>query len=263
MSTENSFWKYWSRSKNKKLFAILKEKDYFYHVHPSPKTMMRPLLPLCLLVLLLSSCSSSVNDLERSGLKGNVKSVTEHQYEAEFEEGRWVAGDPSFTGHHITKYDHNGFYLETIVLSQLGDTVGFSICKRENGEMVEEEFVSILDNKTTRSIMEKVSDEQVNFEVWADDRLHYEGANYYDSRGRISRQIRVVNNTELTNYYVYENNLLVENFQEDYRRNRTMIHRYEYLTFDDKGNWTSRLVYVGKERIVPDLMVTREIEYFR
>lgn len=220
-------------------------------------------LPLLFVLLLLGSCSNSSSDLDRAGMTGDVKSITEHQFEARFEEGRWVAGDPSLYGHRIIKYDKNGSYIESIALNEFGDTIGYTRCKRKNGELVQEKFFSTIEDRTTRTLMERVSDEQVNFEVWEDDRLYYEGANYFDFRGRISRQVRVVNDMQLTNYYVYEKDLLMENYQEEYSGKRTLTQHYEYEAFDGKGNWTRKLVYVGTEKIVPDLVVIREIEYYR
>lgn len=225
--------------------------------------MIRIIFPLVGIVFSLISCTSSVTDLDRTGLKGKVQSVIEHQYEARFEEGRWVTGNPSFYGHRIMNYDRDGFYLESISLNELNDTIGYTRCKRENGEMVEERYFSTVEERTTRTLMERVSDEQVNFELWEGNRLYYEGANFFDSRGRISYQVRVVNDLEVTNYYVYEKNLLMENYQEDETGERTFTQQYEYEAFDRKGNWTRKLVYVGTEKIVPDLVVTREIKYYR
>lgn len=224
---------------------------------------MRPVNPLLLILILLSSCSGTISDLDEAGLKGKVKSLTEHQYDARHEEGSWVAGDPSFYGHRIMIYDKDGVYTKSIALNEFNDTTGYTTCRREGGELVEERYVSTLEDRTTRSLMERVSDEQVNFEVWEGDRLYYEGANYFDSRGRISRQVRVVNDLEVTNHYVYEKDLLVENYQVDYTGQRTLTQLYEYVEFDGKGNWTRKMVYVGTEKIVPDLVVTREIEYYR
>ncbi|HER08341.1 MAG TPA: hypothetical protein ENO20_05455 [Bacteroides sp.] len=225
--------------------------------------MIRAVIPLYLMLILLCSCSGPSGDLDEAGLKGKVKSITEHQYDARHEAGSWVPGDPSFYGHRIIHYDKDGVYTKSIALSAFNDTTGYTTCRREGGELVEEKYVSTVEDRTTRSLMERVSDEQVNFEVWEGDRLYYEGANYFDARGRISRQIRVVNDLEVTNHYVYEKDLLVENYQLDHTGQRTLTQLYEYVEFDGKGNWTRKLVYVGTEKIVPDLVVTREIEYYR
>ncbi|RPI42404.1 MAG: hypothetical protein EHM46_05230 [Bacteroidetes bacterium] len=195
-------------------------------------------------------------------LTGKVKSVVEHQYEATLEDGRWVAGDPSFIGHWVMNYDRDGNYMESVALNYQGDTAGHSVVERKDGKIVEEEFHSVHLKRTTRTILEWVSDEQANFEIWEGEVLHYEGANFYDSRGRILRQIRHANGQEITNHYKYEKDLLVENYHEDLDGNRTFTQQYEYQDFDRKGNWTTRLIYAGGEKITPDLVVKREIEYY-
>jgi hypothetical protein len=66
----------------------------------------------------------------------------------------------------------------------------------------------------------------------------------------------------MTIHYVYEKNLLVENYQEDLQGNRTATQLYSYDHFDDHGNWTLKLVYVDEDMIAPDVAINREIEYY-
>lgn len=188
--------------------------------------------------------------------------MTEHQFEATLEDGKWVAGNPSFIGHRIMNYDRDGNYLETVALNHQGDTTGHSVIERRDGKIVEEEFYSIHMRRNTRTILEWVSENQANFEIWEGEVLQYEGANFYDNRGRILRQVRIVGGEEVTNHYVYEKSLLVENYHEDMGGSRTFTQVYGYQEFDRKGNWTIRLIYAGGEKITPDLVVTRKIEYY-
>lgn len=220
------------------------------------------LIPLLAVMFLLASCSGGETDLDRSGLKGKVSSIIERQFRAVHKDGNWVAGDPVYSGCQVRNYSRDGFYVESIALAGSGDTLGFSRCRRVDGEMIEESFHSVMENRTTRTLFERVSDEQVNFEVWEGEQLHYEGASYNDSKGRVVRQIGVVNDLEVVNYFVYEKNLLVEHYQEDLSGNRTITQHYEYIDFDDQGNWTSRLIYVGEEKITPEVVGTREYLYY-
>lgn len=212
-------------------------------------------------MMILTSCSGGLTDLDREGLKGEVKSIVERQYKAVFKDGHWVAGNPSFYGHSVINYTSEGFYLESIALNENGDTTGFTKTRRVDGEMVEEVFHSRLEDRSSKTMLERVSDEEVHFEMWEGENLYYEGANYFDSKGRIERQIRVVNDLEVINYYIYEKNLLVENYQEDLSGQRTFTQRYDYEAFDEPGNWTFKLVYVGDEKIVPDFVIKREYTY--
>ena len=43
---------------------------------------------------------------------------------------------------------------------------------------------------------------------------------------------------------------------------RSATQLYEYGDFDDKGNWTVRLIYVGEDKITPELVVIRELTYY-
>ena len=224
--------------------------------------MKKPLLPLLLLLFLMFSCSSGSNDLASWGLKGKVKSFKELQFEATYENDHWVAGKPNRYGGRIVNFDQDGNYVERFAISSGGDTTGISSCKRKNGEMVEEQFRSLYDRTTSRTLLERVSSEQVNFEVWQNEQLVYEGANYFDGKGRLLKQVQVWNDREVTIYHVYEKNMLVENYREELTGERTATQLYEYDEFDDEGNWTVRLIYVGEDKITPQLVITRELTYY-
>ena len=191
-----------------------------------------------------------------------MRSIKEMQFEATHENDRWVAGKATKYGGRIVNYDQNGLYIESIAISSSGDTTGFSTCKRQNGEMVEELFRSTYDRTTSRTILERVSGEQINFEVWQNEKRIYEGANYFDGKGRLLRQVQVGGDREVNIYHVYEKNLLIENYREEISGERTATQQYEYDEFDDKGNWTVRLIYIGEDKITPKLAVTRELTYF-
>jgi len=104
--------------------------------------------------------------------------------------------------------------------------------------------------------MERVSDEQVNFEVWEGETLHYEGASFFDSRERLVRQVRVVDNREVMNHFVYDKGLMVKSFQEELSGEVSGTQLYEYTEFDEEGNWTKRLIYPTEDRIVPEVINT-------
>lgn len=224
--------------------------------------MGKSLVALLALLSVLSSCSSGSNDLDRSGIKGKVKSIKELQFEPTYENDRWVAGKASVYGGRLVNYDRDGLYVESYALGRGGDTTGISTCKRENGEMVEENFLSTYDRSTSRTLLERVSGNQVNFEVWKDRQLMYEGANYFDGKGRILKQVQVGGDREVTIHHVYEKDLLVENYREEVSGERTATQLYEYPDFDDHGNWTVKLIFVGEEKITPELVITRELTYY-
>lgn len=224
--------------------------------------MKHALLPLLFVFSVFISCSSGSNDLARSDLKGKVKTSKELQFDPTYENSKWVAGTPSRLGGRIVEYDRDGFFVKSYTISSRGDTLGISTPRRENGELVEEAYHSLYDRSTTRTMMDRVGADQVNFEVWKGDVLIYEGANYFDKKGRTVRQVQVNNGREVNIYSVYEKDLLVEHYQEEITGQQTAWQHYEYDGFDRKGNWTVKLVYTGAEKIKPVIVITRELEYW-
>ncbi|MCP4312189.1 MAG: hypothetical protein GY790_13065 [Bacteroidetes bacterium] len=222
---------------------------------------MKNYLILFSLVLILGSCSGGDTDVAKSGLKGDISSVTEHQYEAVHKNDSWETGKPGMYGHRIIQYDAEGNYVKSLALTHNGDTIGYTIVRKENGEKVEEAFHSLMDGRTTRTLMERVSDKQVNFEVWEGESLHYEGASYFDSKGRIVSQVRVVDEREVTNHFVYDKALMVKSFQKELSGEVSGTQLYEYTKFDENGNWTKRLIYLTDDRIVPEVITTRSYQY--
>jgi len=216
------------------------------------------------------ACSGGNNDLTKAGLKGKIKSIREVQCDATYQGNKWIAGKPLTGDQRVLRYDPDGLFIESYAVSDKGDTLGKSSCKRENGEIVEEIYYSKFylnpkDSKlypTSKTILERVSDEQVNFEIWEGERLFKQGANYHDSKGRMLKQVQVINDREVIIHYVYEKNLLAEHYQEEENGERSATQLYDYDGFDNKGNWTMKLIYRGNERIKPDLVIKRELEYY-
>jgi len=170
----------------------------------------------------------------------------------------------------VVEYDAEGNYVQAYSMTGAGDTTYLATVKRENGELVEETYymrvqLTPVHSKmmlASKTVMDRVSEDQVNFEVWQDEQLRYEGTTYYDSKGRIERQVQMVNNREVIVHHIYEKNLLVEMYQEERDGSRSATQQYEYGEFDDKGNWTLRLVYTGEEKITPEMAITRTLEYY-
>lgn len=220
--------------------------------------------------LVLASCSGGKGDLVRHGLKGDVRSTSEFQCETTYENDKWVASVECADSYRVMEYDTEGNYTQSYTMSDCGDTTSLIKIKRENGDVVEESYYNRV-NLTpkhhqmmlaSRIVMDRVSDDQVNFELWQDSQLRFEGTTYYDSKGRIERQVQVVNNREVIVHHVYEKNLLVELWQEELDGSRSATQLYEYGDFDEHGNWTLRLVYSGDEKIKPDLAISRIIDYY-
>jgi hypothetical protein len=233
---------------------------------------MRPISLLTSLVLLsiLFSCSGEPNELERLSLKGQIKSIKEVQCDPTYEGDMWVASNRCSGTYRVINLSPQGYYENFLSFGNHNDTLAMTKMKYEEGEIVEELYYQkrsypprILEIiPGSRTMMDRVSAEQVNFEVWQSDALVFEGATYYDSKGRIEKQVQVIKNKEVMVHHVYEKDLLVENFQMEEDGTRSATQLYDYVDFDDKGNWTVKLVYVGEEKISPEVAVTRSLEYY-
>lgn len=222
-----------------------------------------------LVLAFLVSCSGGSNDLARNGIKGKVSSTREFQCNATYENENWVAGTECSDGFRVVEYDNEGNYIQAYSMNDSGDTTSLSTARRENGEVVEESMYNRINYTpkhsrlvlVSRTVMDRVSPDQVNYEVWQNEQLRYEGTSYYDSKGRMDRQVQVVNNREVILHHVYEKNLLVEMWQEELDGTRSATQLYGYSDFDEHGNWTLRLVYTGEEKITPQFVITRMLEY--
>ncbi len=233
---------------------------------------MRPISLLTLLALffILFSCSGETNELDRLGLKGKVKSIKEVQCDATFEDDMWVAGNNCSGGYRVINFTPQGYYTNILTFDNRNDTVGLAKIKYEAGEMVEEVYYQRMPltpkhskmARSSRTMMDRVSPDQVNFEVWKGEALLFEGATYFDSKGRIEKQVQVIKDREVMVHHVYEKDLLVENYQMELDGTRSATQLYDYVDFDDQGNWTVKLIYVGDEKISPEVAVTRKFEYY-
>jgi len=233
---------------------------------------MRPfsLLTLLAFFFILFSCSGETNEWDRLNLIGQVKSIEEVQCDATYEDDRWVSSNHCSAGYQVTNFNSQGQYVNILTFNNDNDTMSMTRIKYEEGEIMEEVYyqrrpfppkrLEIVPG--SRTILERVSADQINFEVWQRDAMVFEGATYYDSKGRIEKQAQVIKNREVMVHHVYEKDLLVENFQIELDGTRSATQLYDYAEFDDQGNWTVKLVYVGEEKISPEMAVTRRLEYY-
>ena len=75
-------------------------------------------------------------------------------------------------------------------------------------------------------------------------------------------QVQVHSGQEETMHYIYDKHLLMENYKENMAGQRTVTQLYGYDDFDKHGNWRLMLIYVDNDKIVPDVAIKREIEYY-
>lgn len=227
-------------------------------------------LSLLAIGLGLSSCSGKLSDLDRSGLNGDVKSIRNLQCEVTRDDGQWVAGENCARGYRLVEYSPEGFFQQMYVISDRNDTLNMVKARYEDGEKVEEVYSQGMLNAagkpvlvpTTSILYEKASDQQINFEVWQEENLRFEGAVYFDSKGRTTRRVQVLDDRQVMVHSVYDKDLLVEKYQEELDGRRSGTQHYEYLDFDDHGNWITQIVYTEEDKIAPEMAITRVLTYY-
>jgi len=229
-----------------------------------------PYLLFLIAFLFLFSCSSKINDKGRSGLKGRVLSVKEIRCDPVRSNDKWVAGESLAQDFRILCFDKKGNLIKSYKVNMEGDTVTSTTSVHENGDMVREVFYSREEVSPTESIMiesnrieyDRVSEEQVNWNIWKGDQQTGHGATYYDRMGRIVMQKQVRYNTEETLHYIYDKILLMEHYREDMSGNITVRQFFDYDDFDKHGNWKLMLIYPDADKIIPDFVISREIDYY-
>ena len=84
-------------------------------------------LALALILALMVSCSGGTNDLDKYGLKGNVKEVKELQCDATYENEQWVASSNCEQGFRVLEFDTDGNYVRSMTIADRGDTLAMTI----------------------------------------------------------------------------------------------------------------------------------------
>ena len=196
--------------------------------------------------------------------KGKVKSVTLRTYEAESKFGEWEAGDPTYP-HYKINFDANGLYQEYISYYIDGSLLGKEIPVYKNNKFVEAIWYDEegqFEEKTKRN---KTSKNETEVEVF----------NKQDEKIRSSkRTLRNGYVTKSSSTYFKDgkedgiytalfeldkdgNSISQKNLDE---KGEVKFHAtFEYLEFDQKGNWTKRLT---TDADGDSEISIREIEYY-
>ena len=86
----------------------------------------------------------------------------EFQCDATYENDEWVAGIDCENGYRAVEYDEDGFYQKTFTMADCGDTTSISVARRENGEMVEENYFTRMQMTPVHSRMLLVSTKSIS-----------------------------------------------------------------------------------------------------
>ena len=195
------------------------------------------------------------NDLQRQKLKGNVKSLTEYEYNANHDSLRWKS---------ITKFNNDGNAVEFYTYSPEGAMLSKTAFKyNDSGRIMEENRFKAdgsLNVRTTYLFDIKGNKiEEDNYD--AGGVLFMKVLSKFDGKGN-----RIVKDSynEFGSLFLKCNSKFdgegheVEAKEYDSHHGLKFTTTYDYENADKGGNWLKRTTYKNDE---PTLIMEREIEY--
>ncbi len=212
------------------------------------------LLLISLLIVVTSGCGNSTdkvedNDWSAEGLKGKVKSVIERNFQAQSQSGNWGKGSAG-QSYLVKNFDKNGFkQSENSYFVNDNSLYGRSTYEYDDGNLTKINRYGADNNKAGYdSLTERLGKIRPlkfdNYFVVPGEtaktgftEMVWEGARVNETK-RYDQNSRLISQS-LSTYD--ENNHVAELKRETFGQNSTQTIRYTYLSYDDKGNWTSAL----------------------
>jgi hypothetical protein len=224
---------------------------------------------ILVLSTVLVSCSAQ-NDRERMGLKGGAKSCQERVFSTELIDGEWQSTEMQDYGHSNNSYDKNGQYMGSEYLSANGEINASLKPIHENGKLIEENFYNQYEELTTQTKHTHLSKKEVSFEAFSPDGAkQIEGMITFKNSRMVKQSILSFTSNasgeELVTVFEYDKKgNMVLTKQSNSEGEIIMSYSFEYTAFDDKNNWTKKLVYdfVNNDGEEPQGIVLREISYY-
>lgn len=220
-----------------------------------------------IVIVLLTSCSEHPG-WKRFGLKGKVKSFTERTYDAEKKFGKWENGDLKISGHNKTMFNESGEITEIDYLDEDLKLTTKYIPTYKDDNVIEENYFDESGALNSSNKFTNISSDKKEYE-----RLDKEGRKEMDeilyySKNQITKSIinSYYNGNVLdvfTATFEYDkNNHLISMKQVNKKGEIILFIKFEYLEFDQKGNWTKRLNYDESDEENPKSIFIREYEYY-
>ncbi|WP_298512924.1 hypothetical protein [uncultured Kordia sp.] len=228
------------------------------------------IVPIVFIIcILLASCSNTTStDLVKFGIRGNVKSFTEQNYEPIIEAGKWAKGELVAYGNHTTFFDVDGNYTERQGFDTEGKPSEKIIVKRAHGKLVEEiiydankailgKIVIHTDTgkKLVYSTHDKDGTETLKGTMWYENgQLQKQDFEFFDRKETEDKVVTVFKYDKKGN--------MSHQIQLDTKGDTTSVQKFEYVEFDNHENWTKRMEYPFKDSDAPDRIVIRTYEYY-
>ena len=216
-------------------------------------------------VVIFMSCSNA-DERKNFGLKGNVKNYFERLYEVEKKFGKWEMGSMASYGHNRVTFDENGLYQEFEYYIYDMDLIGKLIPIRENGKVLEEIYYDENGYPKSKTTIKHISKNEVDFESFDSEGKKNSYGKTIRKNGNIINQFSTtirsnVEDEKYTTLFEYDKDGNLISRKQTNQKGEIVVHlRFEYLEFDEKKNWTKRLIYEKDDK--PENIAIREIEYY-
>lgn len=215
------------------------------------------------------------NDLPEAGLRGKVRSVRESTTFFKAKKKDWDRSDVISVDESLTEYGEIGDFIRYVLFKTDGSFA--AIITRESTIAAPGEAPSIKEvikdpQGTIIGGTEKrlISTQTFEFKAYGSKmKLVKTGVIETNENGRVVRQsydrfgIDGKPDGRFKNTLTYDAyGFVTTHTQTDGDGRISFFNRYEYIDFDDQGNWTERLVYESEEAKEAAASVKRKIEYY-
>jgi hypothetical protein len=198
------------------------------------------------------------------GLKGKVKSFYEKHYKADYKFDEWSKGEIKYQGHYKVLFSSNGDYNAIEHYNYEAKLIGKLVPKRRKNKIIQVNYYDETGGLITRTEISYISKSESSYISYNDGgEKTASGKNYIDNNGRNIKFIYEAEEDKFTITSEYNSDgLLIKQIQRNENDELISFDRFEYLEFDNNGNWIKKLGYTDEEADAPELFIVREIEYY-
>lgn len=222
-----------------------------------------------ILTAIFTSCSSPT-DRDLWQLKGEVKALKEKNYRTELVAGEWMKRNGEMYGGYSVDFEKSGNYIEMRQYGYRGEFIQKLVPTREDGLVVDESYYDENNVLQTKIKINHLSKNELEYESYNANNTLVNKGKTQKKNNKIIKQLMDVYEggekvNELTTTYEYDDKGdIISLKQTDKNGEAKLFQKFKHLEYDEKGNWTKKLVYKGEsdEEESVELIVIRDIEYY-
>lgn len=223
-----------------------------------------------LFTLLMVSCTVNYEspDYANWSLLGKVESCTETFYKVDDSNDKFAIGEMAQSGHNTTSFGKDGRYLLTVFTNQAGVAVMNSVPRYEN-DVVADEMMYAVGSGTSSVVkyIERTEKHRISEVVNAEGQVSQKIITILENYQPVKRQITYLSPIEKVKTIDFEytaKGFLSKRVEKESIKEESVTTTYEYLEFDENGNWTLAKYRVSDEpNYRPTGYIKRSYNYFK